>query len=258
MAKQKSISKQIGSFANSIGKANTKLVGSEATAASRRALSEIGTVEKIGGRAIDAVFNTSPGIKKSYDAMMGQLDTLGPNDIESELSNQALTDLKLGGQLSPEDERNASQSARAAFASRGLLYGTPAAAAEVLNRQQFADQRRGERRAFAGGVNDSVNARTAADRSFVGQTYDRTMSTLDPFARVFAGYSTKGGVSALNQPVLDATQMNESRDAFAQKLNFDRQQLAEEVNQAKLTRKNNTLGAVLGGGLGVLGSFIGR
>ena len=189
--------------------------------------------------------------------MTGQLSTLGPNAIETELGNQALSDLKLGGKLSEEDQRNADQTARAAFASRGLLYSSPSAAAEVVNRQQFADQRRTERRGFASGVNDAINNRKNADRSFAGSAYGELFSTLDPFQRVFAGYSKQGGTSGLLDSSLQGAQLQQSQDVFAQRLEFDRQQLAEEAKQAALTRQSNTKGSLIGGALGAFGNIFG-
>jgi hypothetical protein len=45
------------------------------------------------------------------------------------------------GMLSPEEQRDATQSARAAFAARGLGTSASASAAEILNRNQFVQQR---------------------------------------------------------------------------------------------------------------------
>ena len=71
-------------------------------------------------------------------------------EISKELDAQALADLRLGGQLSPEEERAVQQSSREIFAARGMALSDPAAVAEVLARDSFARQRRGERQAFAG------------------------------------------------------------------------------------------------------------
>jgi hypothetical protein len=84
---------------------------------------------------------------------------IGTNDILKELEAQALTEVGLGGQLSAQEERDAQQAARGAFASRGMAYGNPAVAAEILGRDQFARQRQAERRAFAGGISGMLQQR---------------------------------------------------------------------------------------------------
>jgi hypothetical protein len=73
----------------------------------------------------------------------------GPTAIQSQLVGDAGRDLALGQSLSPEEMRNASQSARAAFAARGLGTSAGSSAAEILNRDSFGRQRQDQRRAFA-------------------------------------------------------------------------------------------------------------
>lgn len=77
-------------------------------------------------------------------------------DIERELQRQAEGDLALGRSLSAEQERGATQQARAGMSARGLGTGTGALAAEVLNRDAYASQREAERRNFAGSTNQML------------------------------------------------------------------------------------------------------
>jgi len=84
--------------------------------------------------------------------------------ILTELNRQAQQDLSLGGYLSGGEQRAASQAARAAYAARGMAYGTPAAVAEVLARDQFARQRQDQRRTFAGGVEEMNQAQAQANQ----------------------------------------------------------------------------------------------
>lgn len=89
-----------------------------------------------------------------------QATTKGTQKI---LENQAARELALGRSLTPEQEREAVQSARSGMAARGLGVGSAAAAAELLNRDRFATQREAERRQFASNVmNQGVNLRTGA------------------------------------------------------------------------------------------------
>jgi hypothetical protein len=135
-------------------------------------------------------------------------------DIERELGSQALRDLQLGRSLSPEQERQATQQARAGMAARGLGVGTGALAAEVLNRDAYASQREADRRNFAGSTNQMLvgnrQNRIGQVGNILGQSANTRMNqanlrtalaganlTVDPYARALApgagmGSSTLG------------------------------------------------------------------
>jgi len=115
----------------------------------------LGTVQKLA---------TNLGNQETRDAQdyirrglaLGQLDPAAadPTTIEQALYNQGERELALGRSLSPEQERAAQQSARAAFAARGLGTSMGSAAAEVLNRDAAASARERERQGFASTAND--------------------------------------------------------------------------------------------------------
>ena len=84
----------------------------------------------------------------------------------------------LGRSLSPEQERAAQQSARGAFAARGLGTSAGSAAAEILNRDAMSQQRLDQRRQFALGANQLDLARRGR-RITLAEGY----GGLDPFAR---------------------------------------------------------------------------
>ena len=99
-----------------------------------------------------------------------------PNAIEARLMQDAESELALGRSLSPEQQRQATQSARAAFAARGMATGNAAAGAEILNRDAFATARQDQRRWFAAGVNQMDLARRQRRVGLAGAYGD-----LDPF-----------------------------------------------------------------------------
>ena len=99
-----------------------------------------------------------------------------PNAIEARLMQDAESELALGRSLSPEQQRQATQSARAAFAARGMATGNAAAGAEILNRDAFATARQDQRRGFAAGVNQMDLARRQRRVGLAGAYGD-----LDPF-----------------------------------------------------------------------------
>lgn len=82
------------------------------------------------------------------DYLNAQAFDAGPSELRTELERQALYELSLGGALTPEEERLATQQARGAFSDRGMLYGNPAIGAEVLNRDALSRQRLDQRRQF--------------------------------------------------------------------------------------------------------------
>ncbi len=83
-------------------------------------------------------------------------DRVGETTIERTLREQAETELGLGRSLSAEETRDAQQSARAAFAARGLGTSMGSSAAEILNRDAAAQAREASRRNFASATNQMV------------------------------------------------------------------------------------------------------
>ena len=99
-----------------------------------------------------------------------------PNAIESRLMQDAESELALGRSLTPEQQRDATQSARAAFAARGLGTSMGAAGAEILSRDAYGTARQDQRRGFAAGVNQMDLARRQRRVGLAGAYGD-----LDPF-----------------------------------------------------------------------------
>lgn len=132
--------------------------------------------QKLGPGVVDRILGFSPGYKAALDAINARLtdgrtagplmpalnqlgrstiDTAtaaGPSALRTELEQQALGDLQLGRFLNPEEQRAAEQSARQAYADRGLAYSPGAIGAEILNRDAYATNREALRRQFASGV----------------------------------------------------------------------------------------------------------
>jgi hypothetical protein len=101
-----------------------------------------------------------------------------PSAIEAQLQRDAEAELALGRSLTAEQQRDATQSARAAFAARGLGTSMGSSAAEILNRDAMGQQRLDQRRQFALGANQLDLARRQR-RIGLATGY----GDLDPFAR---------------------------------------------------------------------------
>jgi hypothetical protein len=93
----------------------------------------------------------------------------GPTSIESRLYADAERELALGRSLSPEEIRDAQQSARAAFAARGLGTSMGSSAAEILNRDAAGRAREADRRQFAAAANQQQVQNVMARRDQAAQ-----------------------------------------------------------------------------------------
>ena len=145
-----------------IGQADPNAFTRDARLATEAALGRRGAIEG------EAAKLSGIGDWVSDEARFNYL-TSGPTGIESELYRQGAADLALGRALSPEQAREAQQSARVAFASRGLGNSSGSAAAEILNRDAYGSQREAERRNFAGSANDMLMRNVMARRDQAGQ-----------------------------------------------------------------------------------------
>jgi hypothetical protein len=109
---------------------------------------QFGTADQLAGRLNNEYLQRTRGvIGEELQAASA------PNAIEAQLQRDAESELALGRSLTPEQQREASQSARAAFAARGLGTSMGSSAAEILNRDAFGQQRLDARRGFAANVN---------------------------------------------------------------------------------------------------------
>lgn len=93
----------------------------------------------------------------------------GPTALEQQLQQQASSDLALGDQLSPEEQRLVRVQSRSAADARGRGFSNAALADEVLNSAQARKARLDARRGFALTTNQALRTGQAADRSFLGQ-----------------------------------------------------------------------------------------
>jgi hypothetical protein len=92
------------------------------------------------------------------------------SELGRSMMDEAQRRVALRGQLDPQAARDAVQSARSAFAARGLGTGLGSAAAELLNRDRYSRQRAFEDLGFAQGVDQMDLARRTdnAGRSLQG------------------------------------------------------------------------------------------
>ncbi len=84
------------------------------------------------------------------------------------LNQQAQSDLALGGELNAEEARAATQGARAAFSSRGLVNAPMGIIGEIMRRAAASNARQRERQGFAAGVEQLRQKRQEASTGLLG------------------------------------------------------------------------------------------
>jgi hypothetical protein len=134
-----------------------------------------------------------------------------PTSIEQRLYDDTERDLALGRSLSPEQIRDSQQSARAAFAARGLGTSMGSSAAEILSRDGAATQREAERRSAAAEANNLMMGNVMTRRGMMADNLYAGAGNLlavDPQNRALG----IGLQSAQNQ---QGMQMNQIGNSFA-------------------------------------------
>jgi hypothetical protein len=128
---------------------------------------QYGSIQRVAG-GLDNAYTRDA--RSALGASMGSAGTM---------ERMAGEELALGRSLSPEQQRQATQSARQAFSARGLGTGQGAAAAEILNRDQYATQREQQRRGFASQLLEASGG--------MRQRGALAMTQVDPFGRAIQG-----------------------------------------------------------------------
>lgn len=288
---------QIGKYAAESAKAQAEAAGKlnqqyidQALAATDTIAGKLNNGYTAAGRAgLDGAMRQVPRM----DALAGRLESLGATaeadvagtDIEAELRKQALADLQLGRQLSPEQERAAQMAARQGFAARGMAVGPASAAAEILNRDAYATMREDARRAFAGSVNQAETsnriARLGAAGGLLGQAagvrqntaslglqgaqgyvaldpYQRALGSNIPIASQGASASMTGnafnGILGYGQDLAN-TNFNAQWSNYLNKQNM---QTANQMGQMQMgAAKSAGDSSLMGAGIGAAGAAIG-
>ena len=214
---------------------------------------QFGTADQLAGKLDNEYLQRTRGV-------VGEELTAAstPNAIEARLQQDAESELALGRSLSPEQMREATQSARAAFAARGMATGNAAAGAEILSRDAFATARQDQRRGFAAGVNQMDQARRQRRVGLAGAYGD-----LDPF-RQSIGPAFQLGTGTLSNTT------NQVRDIYGGSLQtagnvatFNENMIANRYNSvlnnnAALQSAGMQAGAASQAGtMGMIGSGVG-
>lgn len=251
----------------------------QANTASRAA--DISDVAALGPSATAAFRAANPEATATLAELQRQAMSAGPSELERLLEQQARSEMALGSQMSPEQQRQIEQATRASFAARGMALGKPAAFAEVLNKDQYATQRQGQRQQFAMGVDQLMQQRQQANRGFLGNVTQLSLgATQDPFLAILGRASQApqvgqaqfgSGQSLLGaQPNLFNPQSSYAQDLYNTNYNGQAAYGIGMANRdaalygAQLGYNGNIYGAnqafngaVIGGAMSMIGSMAG-
>ena len=211
----------------------------------------------------------------------------GPTSIEQGIYDQASSDLALGRSLNAEEQRNASQAARGAFAARGLGVGSGAAAAEILNRSAYGDARYQQRLANAQAANQTMEqgmqGRQNTAAGLLGQTANlygqaggafqnaaslgfggaNALVNLDPYQRAMGiGVQLGSGIQSTNGQMIgntfnQATGMAGNVASFNANMLDTRYNAAMNNNAAMSGAQSAANGQLMGAGIGAAGAIAG-
>jgi hypothetical protein len=117
--------------------------------ASGQRASDVADVGKLGPAATAAYLAANPWLAYGIDQTTARM---ADSPLLTSLNQQAQDALARGGQLTPEEIGQLSQSARARFAASGLVNGNQAIGAELLSRDAATRQRLAAAQALATGV----------------------------------------------------------------------------------------------------------
>ncbi|HVU38093.1 MAG TPA: hypothetical protein VHC95_07140 [Opitutales bacterium] len=165
-----------------------------ATTAQRQA--DINDVANLGPEATAAYQAANPQLTKSLDQLTATATNTGPDLLMQRLSQSANDNLTANGQLTPSDQRMATQQARAAFAARGTEMSNPAVLAELENSTNLQQQRLAQATQTAAAVESLGQNQTNATRSFLSSLPAiYAGASLDPFQAILGRSVVAPGVA---------------------------------------------------------------
>jgi hypothetical protein len=184
----------------SIGDSFGNRLAAQAGAANREADAAARRIDPLAGQAIGLGNRFMGQISGMGNLLANQarqgFAASGPTPIEAELYRQGQRELALGRSLSPEQIREATQSARQGMAARGMATGQAALGAELLNRDRYASQRETQRRAFAAEANQLREKNVLERRDAAGRLADAGGRMFDTAGRLgMAGRELAGNLS---------------------------------------------------------------
>lgn len=172
---------------------------------------------------------------------------VGEGQLGSALMGRALQGINLAGRLGEQEARDAVQSARQAFAARGLATSGGAIGAELLNRSRYQRQREMQDLAFATGVQeaDTDRQRFNLDRMLEADKANQIAATNLSIADQRTAFDVAQANQKANQLANEFYQTEEGRRMVANQADITARQTfdAGQINTVNTANANRALTA---------------
>lgn len=204
-----------------------------------------------GGLQKQILDTQSPLYGQMGQAAMGAYQqTLDPRTmgLYNSLVSSAQSDLNAGRNLTPEQQRLAQQSARAAMTARGLG-GNQAVAQEVLNTYQMQNAREDRARQFAGSMYDAGTAQANQAYSMYGTPLMSQMNAVSAGGLLGAGASLYGSMGA---------KLFEPESQYNAQLITSNRQEQMQAQMANAQAKAGLMSGLMGMAGSIGGAFLGN
>jgi hypothetical protein len=182
----------------------------------------------------DATLKDATGVLNSAGGSLEGM--LSPTGLGGQMGQLAQSQLALGGTLSPQELNMVDQQTAATFSQNGLFNSNPAAATDLLNRDQYSQQRLAQREGFANQTMNSLTntagtlGQVGSGLGQIGSTYGQIGSQEGQIGTNLANIQNQAQMG-LTSDILGATQ------AYANPNNF----WNEQGMLASMFKNNNSL-----------------
>jgi hypothetical protein len=248
-----------------------------AAANTQQRSADIADVNNLGPQATQALLNANPLLNTSLqraNSLNAPINNAQTNLLNSQITNGSVTNalnqqaqnlLSTNGALSPEEQRQADQQTRAAYAARGLAMGPQAIGAEVQNRLINQYNRNQQNISTASGINQNYinnlgqaaqlnNAQMGMDRGYATQMVGVNQAALgDPFQTILGRPSSayNSMQSAYNQGQSNTASAGPSlfnpESSYASNIYTSNTQAQNAANAATAANNASMIGGALGG-----------
>jgi hypothetical protein len=155
------------------------------TATTAQRAADVEDVKNLGPEATAAFQAANPQLTASLNKLSDVANNAGPDLLMQRLQQSAADNLTANGELTPDDQRMATQAARAGFAARGMQFSNPAVLAELENNTNLRQQRLAQATQTASGVESLAQNGQNSLRSFLASLPAiYAGASLDPFQAI--------------------------------------------------------------------------
>jgi hypothetical protein len=232
----------VGQFGSSIPGVSSSILGQQGNIAS--AVTAANPALQYSDPAIQGALNNFNSADTTLKDATGVLNSAGgnlegllsPMGLGGQMGQLAQSQLALGGTLSPQELNMVDQQTAATFSQNGLFNSNPAAATDLLNRDQYSQQRLAQREGFANQTENSLTntagtlGQIGSGLGQVGSAYGQIGSQEGALGTGLANIQNQAQLG-LNSDIIGATQAYANPNMFSN----------EQGMLASMFKNNNSL-----------------